>query len=68
MDRLGLTLHPVKTRMVDLRRGTESFVIPGMHDSKEAEYPATALGPLCAAVVEPEGDEETARPGSRVDR
>jgi group II intron reverse transcriptase/maturase len=26
MDRLGLTLHPTKTRMVDLRRGRESFV------------------------------------------
>jgi RNA-directed DNA polymerase len=29
MDRLGLTLHPVKTRMVDLRRGKESFVFLG---------------------------------------
>jgi RNA-directed DNA polymerase len=29
MDRLGLTLHPVKTRMVDLRRGNESFVFLG---------------------------------------
>ena len=26
MDRLGLTLHPAKTRMVDLRHGKESFV------------------------------------------
>jgi len=25
MNRLGLTLHPAKTRLVDLRRGTESF-------------------------------------------
>ena len=29
MDRLGLKLHPVKTRMVDLRRGKESFVFLG---------------------------------------
>jgi group II intron reverse transcriptase/maturase len=29
MERLGLTLHPVKTRMVDLRRGKESFVFLG---------------------------------------
>jgi RNA-directed DNA polymerase len=29
MDRLGLKLHPAKTRMVDLRRGKESFVFLG---------------------------------------
>jgi hypothetical protein len=29
MNRLGLTLHPVKTRMVDLRRGKERFVLLG---------------------------------------
>ena len=29
MERLGLTLHPVKTRMVDLRRGKESFEFLG---------------------------------------
>jgi RNA-directed DNA polymerase len=29
MDRLGLTLHPAKTRMVDLRRGKESFEFLG---------------------------------------
>jgi len=29
MDRLGLKLHPEKTRMVDLRRGKESFVFLG---------------------------------------
>ena len=29
MNRLGLTLHPVKTRMVDLRRGKQSFVFLG---------------------------------------
>jgi len=29
MNRLGLTLHPAKTRLVDLRRGKESFVFLG---------------------------------------
>ena len=29
MDRLGLTLHPAKTRLVNLRRGRESFVFLG---------------------------------------
>jgi len=29
MNRLGLTLHPVKTRLADLRRGKESFVFLG---------------------------------------
>ena len=29
MNRLGLTLHPAKTRLVDLRRGQESFVFLG---------------------------------------
>ena len=29
MNRLGLKLHPTKTRMVDLRRGRESFVFLG---------------------------------------
>ena len=29
MNRLGLTLHPAKTRMVDLRRGRGSFVFLG---------------------------------------
>jgi RNA-directed DNA polymerase len=29
MDRLGLTLHPAKTRLVDLRRGKGSFVFLG---------------------------------------
>jgi len=29
MDRLGLTLHPTKTRLVDLRRSKESFVFLG---------------------------------------
>ncbi|HEY1339304.1 MAG TPA: group II intron reverse transcriptase/maturase, partial [Bryobacteraceae bacterium] len=34
MNRLGLTLHPAKTRMVDLRRGKEGFVFLGCTISK----------------------------------
>ena len=40
MNRLGLTLHPAKTRMVDLRRGKESFVFLGCTIRKETKYPA----------------------------
>src|SRR5689334_23207570 len=35
MNRLGLTLHPAKTRLVDLRRGNESFVFLGCSRSEE---------------------------------
>jgi retron-type reverse transcriptase len=35
MNRLGLKLHPEKTRMVDLRRGKESFVLPGCRIRKK---------------------------------
>ena len=34
MERLGLKLHPEKTRMVDLRRGRESFVFLGCRVQK----------------------------------
>jgi hypothetical protein len=48
MNRLGLTLHPEKTRMVDLRREGE-LRIPGMHDSEEAEHPAEpTAGIICS--------------------
>ena len=39
-----------------------------MHDSKEAEYPAKSSVAFHAAVAEPEGDEETPRPCTRVDQ
>jgi group II intron reverse transcriptase/maturase len=35
MNRLGLTLHPAKTRLVDLRRGKESFVFLGCTHRKK---------------------------------
>jgi hypothetical protein len=39
MDRLGLTLHPAKTRLVDLRRGKESFVFLGCTIRKKRSIP-----------------------------
>ena len=42
----------LETRQGELR-------IPGMHDSQEAEHPASPEQVLHAAVAEPEGDEET---------
>ena len=40
--------------------------IPGMHDSQEAEHSAKAMGAFHATVAEPEGDEETPGPYTRV--
>ncbi|MCE7872257.1 group II intron reverse transcriptase/maturase [bacterium CPR1] len=34
MERLGLRLHPIKTRIVDLRRGSEGFEFLGFHHRK----------------------------------
>lgn len=39
MDRLGVTLHPAKTRLVDLRRGKESFVFLGCTLRKKRSIP-----------------------------
>jgi group II intron reverse transcriptase/maturase len=41
MDRLGLTLHPAKTRLVDLRRGKESFVFLGCSIRKKRSIQRT---------------------------
>ena len=43
MDRLGLTLHPTKTRMVDLRRGKESFVFLGCTIRKKMGHGVVGL-------------------------
>ena len=43
MNRLGLTLHPAKTRLVDLRRGKESFVFLGCTCTVNHEQPRLAL-------------------------
>jgi hypothetical protein len=64
MDRLGLTLHPAKTRMVDLRRGREI----GMPDWKEEEHSAEPAAMVYATVAESESNEETSGSGARVDR
>ena len=68
MNRLGLTLHPVKTRMVDLRRGKESFVFLGCTIRKKRSIQRKPEQVLYAAVAEPEGDEETPGPRARVDQ
>lgn len=39
MERLGLTLHPAKTRLVDLRRGKEGFVFLGCTIRKKRSIP-----------------------------
>ncbi len=39
MSRLGLTLHPVKTGLVDLRRGKEGFVFLGCTIRKRRSIP-----------------------------
>ncbi len=63
MNRLGLTLHPVKTRMVDLRRVPGELRFFGVHDSQEAEHPAEPASALHAAVAVAKSDE--ANPGTR---
>ena len=52
MSRLGLTLHPVKTRLVDLRRGKESFVLLGCTIARNGASSETALV-FYAAMAEP---------------
>jgi RNA-directed DNA polymerase len=42
MNRLGLTLHPAKTRLVDLRHGKESFLFLECM-IEEAEHPEAPL-------------------------
>jgi hypothetical protein len=49
MNRLGL--HPAKTKLVDLRRRKESFVLLGCTIRKEAEHTADAGQILHAALV-----------------
>jgi hypothetical protein len=62
-DRLGLTLHAAKTRLVDLRRGKGSFVFLGCTIRKTRSIPSLVFH---RAVAKPKGDEETPRPRARV--
>ena len=48
MNRLGLTLHPAKTRLVDLRRGKESFVFLGCTIRKRRVSSETPAGISCS--------------------
>jgi retron-type reverse transcriptase len=56
MNRLGLTLHPTKTRMVDLRRGRERFVFLGCTIRKKRSILRNPQA-FHAAMAVTEGDE-----------
>ena len=49
MNKLGLMLHPEKTRMVDLRRGKGSFVFLGCTIRKKRSILRNPRGILCTA-------------------
>ena len=68
MNRLGLTLHPAKTRMVDLRRGKESFVFLGCTIRKKRSIQRNPRWHFMQRWPTPEGDEATPGPRARVDR
>ncbi len=68
MNRLGVTLHPVKTRLVDLRRGRESFVFLGCTIRKRRSIQRNPRWHFMQRWPSPEGDEETPGPRTRVDR
>ena len=57
MNRLGLTLHPEKTRMVDLRRGKESFVFLGCTIRKKRSIQRNPRRHFMQRWPSPEGDE-----------
>ncbi len=63
MERLGLRLHPDKTRVVDIRRGKGELCFSGMHDSQEAQHPEEPSAALHAEVAFTQGDE--ASPATR---
>ena len=64
MSRLGLKLHPEKTRMVDLRRGKgELSCFWGARFARSGVSCGTRAGILHAAVAVAQGDEAT--PGPR---
>ena len=51
MERLGLALHPEKTRMVDLPAREGELRVSGVYDSQEAKHSAEPAGVLHAAVA-----------------
>ena len=62
MERLGLEMHPEKTRMVNLAGGKEGFTFLGMDGAQTQEYPTQSAQALCAALAVAEGDEANPRP------
>ena len=67
MQRLGLQLHPEKTRMVDLRRGKEELGLSWVYGTQEAKYPAESTVALHAEVAVAEGDEANSGTRARDD-
>ena len=68
MDRLGSDAASSEDADGGLEAREGELRIPGMHDSQEAEHPAKPALAFHAAVAEPEGDEETSGPCTRVDQ
>ena len=64
MNKLGLVLHPEKTRMVELRRGKGSFVFLGVYDPQEAQYTAEPTVVFHAPMAVAQGYEAAPGPGS----
>ena len=69
MNRLGLTLHPVKTRLVDLTgAGGRVSCSWDARFARGGAFSETLAGISCSGGMSPEGDEETPGPRTRVDR
>jgi hypothetical protein len=59
MNRLGLTLHPAKTRLVNLGRGKESFTFLGCTIRKKPSIQRNPRWHFTQRWPSAEGDEET---------
>ena len=68
MNRLGLTLHPVKTRLVDLRRGKESFVFLGCTIRKKRSIQRKPWVHFMQRWPIPKATKKTPGPCARVDQ
>ena len=68
MSKLGLGLHPEKTRMVDLRRGKESFVFLGCTIRKKRSILRNPRAYYMQRWPSPQGHEADPGPGAGDDR
>ena len=62
MSKLGLVLHPEKTRMVDLTAREGKLRVSGVHDPQEAQYSAEPAVAFYAPVAVAQGDETAPGP------